>query len=254
MLLAIDVGNTLTNFGIYDGLTLKKSFKTESLASQSEDYYESLIHLYFSSRSLDNRSISQIIISSVVPSLLRIYLSLSERIFSLRPLLVGPGLKSGLPLKVENPPEVGSDIVSAGLGGLRKYGPNLFIADLGTANKYLLIDSSSSFCGLSIAPGLRISLDALVKNTASLPEVSLVAPASPIGKNTPDCMNSGLLYGLAYEISGFAASFSKECGYPLKKVLTGGNASYVKSLLPDFVYDPTLVLDGLSYIAKGYSK
>jgi type III pantothenate kinase len=145
---------------------------------------------------------------------------------------------------------VGSDLVADAVGGTKLYGSSLFIADLGTANKFLFVDKEMAFAGLAIAPGLAISMDALVNRTSALPEVSWAIPEKVMGKNTKDCMNSGITYGTAFQLEGFAKAFEKECGYPLKKILTGGNAMYVKDLLPDFHYDEFLILKGLCEIAR----
>lgn len=254
MLLAIDVGNTLTNFGIFQDDELKGTFKTESISTKSIDEYDAIIKLFFRKMNLSEQSIDKAIISSVVPSLTRVFVSLSEKLFMVKPIVLGPKLHSGLQLKVDNPSEVGSDLVSDAIGGISIYGYPLFIADLGTANKYLYIDEDGAFAGLSIAPGLAISMDALVNKTAALPEVSLNVPSHVMGKNTRDCMNSGITYGTAYQVRGFAENFERESGKKLKMILTGGNAIYVKDILNEFVYDETLLLKGLKEIAKRREK
>jgi type III pantothenate kinase len=250
MLLAIDVGNTLTDFGVFLDHRLVRTFLTESVATKSADEYESILSLFIQSKKLDPKEINRVIISSVVPSLTRVFSLLSEKLFSTEPILLGPHLRSGLLLKVDHPAEVGSDLVADAVGGLLSYGKGLFIADLGTANKFLFVDKDGAFAGLAIAPGLAISMDALVNRTAALPEVSWQIPAQVMGKNTRDCMNSGITYGTSFQVRGFAESFEKECGYPLTKILTGGNGIYVKDLLKDFIYDDSLLLRGLDEIAR----
>jgi type III pantothenate kinase len=248
MLLAIDVGNTLTDFGVFEEHHLVRTFLTESVSTKSADEYETILSLFIQSKAIDPSEIHEVIISSVVPALTRVFSTLSEKIFHVKPIVLGPHLKSGLLLKVDHPAEVGSDLVADAVGGLGYYGKGLFIADLGTANKFLFVDKEGAFAGLSIAPGLAISMDALVNRTAALPAVSWAIPAKVMGKNTKDCMNSGITYGTAYQVQGFAAAFEKECGYPLKKILTGGNGVYIKDLLSDFVYDPYVLLKGLDLI------
>jgi type III pantothenate kinase len=248
MLLAIDVGNTLTDFGVFDEHKLIRTFLTESVSTKSADEYETILALFIQSKAINPLEIKAVIISSVVPSLTRVFSLLSEKIFHCPPVILGPRLKSGLLLKVDHPAEVGSDLVADAVGGLTGYGKGLFIADLGTANKFLFVDKEGAFAGLSIAPGLAISMDALVNRTAALPEVSWAIPSKVMGKNTKDCMNSGITYGTAYQALGFAEAFEKECGYPLKRILTGGNGVYVKDLLPSFSYDPSLLLKGLDVI------
>ncbi|MCR4561635.1 MAG: type III pantothenate kinase [Bacilli bacterium] len=254
MLLTIDIGNTMVGFGIFENEKLTHSFATESHTSKSSDEYEAALKLLFSSNQLVFSMVDKVCISSVVPPLLRIFAPLCEKLFNLRPLVLGPGLKTGLPIKTDNPSEVGADLIADAVGGVALYGKDLFIADLGTANKFLYIDERGAFSGCAIAPGLMISMNALVNGTSALPEVSMDAPKSSIGKNTKDSMNSGIIYGTAFEILGFAERFEKELGKPLTKILTGGNAIYVKALLKDFHYEKDLLHEGLKTIARRNEK
>jgi type III pantothenate kinase len=250
MLLAIDIGNTLIDFGVFEKDRLVSVYKTSSNSAKSVDEYESVVKVFVASRKLDPFLFDGVIISSVVPALTAVFGELSEKVFLRKPIFVGPHLKTGLRLKVDHPQEVGADLVCDSVGGVALYGAPLFIADLGTANKYLFIDETGAYAGLSIAPGVAVSLSALVNKAAALPEVPLVIPEHAIGKNTMDCMASGITYGTAYQIEGFAASFEKESGLKLKRLLTGGNAIYVKKLLPDFAYDEGLTLKGLAAIYR----
>ncbi len=247
MLLTIDVGNTLTDLGVFEGDKLVSTFKIKSNVDRSYDEYR-VIFTSFLKREASCKDFTRAIISSVVPSLTRIWVGLCKDILHIRPLVLGAGLKTGVKLAVNNPSEVGSDLVADSVGGVALFGNDLFIADLGTANKYIHIDENGSFGGVAIAPGLAISMNALVKGTASLPEVSGLITKTVIGKNTNDSMNSGILNGTVYEIEGFYHAFMKEVGRPLKPILTGGNAHFVKDLLPDFVYEEWLLLLGLKEI------
>ena len=248
MLLCVDVGNTLTDLGLFDGDAMVNSFKTKSDVDRSLDEYQSVLALYIESRHLVVSKVDAAIISSVVPSLTRIWTTLIENVFGAKPLILGPKLKTGLAIVTDRPSEVGSDLIADAVGALLRYGPSCLIADLGTANKVLLLDKDSCFSGVTISPGLSLSMEALVRGTAALPKVSLIAPKNVIGRNTPDSMNSGIINGTAYAIRGFALAFEKECGYPLKRILTGGNAIYVKDVLSEFAYDEFLLLKGLRAI------
>lgn len=199
---------------------------------------------------LTKENFQKCIISSVVAPLTDIFVFIIKSNVGINPYVLGPGLKSGIVLRIDNPKEVGADLVADSLGASFRYGGDVFIADLGTANKYIYLDKDGAFAGLSIAPGLRLSLNALVKGASALTNIAIRKPASPIGKNTIDCMNSGIVNGTIYEIEGFASSFEKEVGHPLKKILTGGNAIYVKDSLPSFEYDETLLLDGLNHLLE----
>ena len=141
---------------------------------------------------LSAKDIHGAILSSVVPSLTRIWSKICLDVFLTKPLVVGPHLKTGLPINADHPNEVGSDLVADAVGALHRYGPACVIVDLGTANKVILLDKEGAFSGVSIGPGFKISIDALVENTAALPEVSLLPPKSVIGRNTEDAMNSGM--------------------------------------------------------------
>ncbi len=250
MLLTIDVGNTLIDFGFFDENELKAVYKATTKPIRSEDEYRSVLLLALKTVGIDPKEIEDTIISCVVASLTRPFVHIVTSFFGKRPLVLGPRLSSGVELKVDNPSEVGSDLVADSVGAKAKYGSDVFIADLGTASKYIYIDENGSFAGLAIAPGFRISIEALVSGAAALPEVTLLPPKKVIGKNTIDCMNSGIIYGTSYEIMGFLNAFERETGRKLKKILTGGNASYVSSLLPDFTYDPNLLLYGLESIYR----
>lgn len=247
MILCIDIGNTVTEFGAFEGKELLVAYKTNSDIKKSQDEYRGVLRTFLLESNLKG-DFEGVIISSVVPSLLVIYVSLSKEVFGLSPLIVGPRLKTGLALKVDHPNEVGSDLVCDSVGAVEAYGSNLFIADLGTASKFIYIDSARAYSGLAIGVGLRLAAEALNEKTAALPSTSLIAPKFSMGKNTADCLNSGLTYGMSFMTRGFAESFAREAGQPLKKILTGGNAFYLKDILNDFIYDEHLLLKGLASI------
>lgn len=250
MLLAIDIGNTLIDFGFFDGEELRAVYKVATKPLRSEDEYRSSLLLAFETLGIRKECIEDSIVSCVVPPLSATFSSLCLSLFGKRPFLLGPGLSSGVRLEVDNPSEVGGDLVADAAGAKERFGGDLFIADLGTASKYILISKDASFGGLSIAPGLRLSIDALTEGASALPEITLLPPKKAIGKNTADCMNAGILFGTVYEVRGFAEAFERESGRSLKKILTGGNAKYVSSLLPEFAYEPHLLLWGLEQIYR----
>ncbi len=245
--IAIDVGNTLTKFGLGEGGEISLSYEFQTEPSRRRDELRARILAF-----LGERKPRKAILSSVVPSLLGEYRAALEGVAG-RLLVLGPGLKTGLALHVENPKEVGSDLVAGAFAAKSLFGKNLFIADFGTATKYIYLDGEGRFAGLSIAPGLEISAKALSKDASALPEVPLEIPPSPIGRNTVSCMQSGILYGRAYECLGFLESFSKEAGVSLRPILTGGNARHILPLLPEFHFEENLVLKGLFLIGEGFS-
>lgn len=250
MLLTIDIGNTLIDFGLWEEDELVYVYKTRSKPLRSEDEYRSVLELFVITKHLENANIERAIISSVVPVLGRIFKSIVFDLFHVRAKTLGPRLKNGLQIKTDNPAEVGADLVADSVGAVSLFGSNLFIADLGTANKFIYIDSTSSFAGCAIAPGLSTGARSLTKDTAALPEVNLQAPKFVIGKNTHDSMNSGIIFSNIYAIKGFYEAFQKESDVPLKAILTGGNAIFVKDLLEGFEYREDLLLWGLKEIDK----
>lgn len=250
MLLTIDIGNTLIDFGLWEGDELSFVYKTRTKPLRSEDEYRSVVELFVLTKHLEKANIERAVISSVVPPLSPIFKSIVYSLFGVKAKVLGPRLKSGLAIKTDNPQEVGADLVADAVGAVSLFGSNLFIADLGTANKFIYVDETSSFGGCAIAPGLSLSAATLSKDTSALPEVNLLAPDHVIGKNTHDSMNAGIIFSNVYSIRGFADSFDKESGKPLKKILTGGNSIYVKKYLPDFEYEENLLLLGLKEIDK----
>lgn len=250
MRLGIDIGNTLINFAIMDDEGIIRTHKLATHPFMTEDGYRSALTAFLNESDLEPSFIASAIVSCVVAPLLAPFKRLCATLFPSRALFLGPRLHSGIALKVDNPGEVGSDLVAVALGAHLRYEGDLFVADLGTASKYILLEEGGIFAGLAIAPGLRVKAEALAAKASALPEISMIAPASPIGKNTVDCMNSGAIYGSVYELEGFAKAFEERAKKPLKRILTGGNAPYLAPFLSDFVYDEHLLFHGLNAIAK----
>ena len=249
MLLAIDIGNTLTKFAVFDGEDLITSFKIHSETKKSEDEHR----LNFANllKTLDKKvRFNKVIICSVVPALTHIWVSISKKLLKVRPHIVGPGLKCGIAIKADDPASVGTDLIADVIGAGTKYGPGCLIVDMGTATKFILCDKDGAFGGVAIAPVFGISMDSLVSRASALPEVSAIAPKKVVGKNTNDSMNSGIVYGAVYQIEGFAKSLEAECGYPLKRIITGGYSGFVFKHLKDFIQDEYLLMEGLKEIEK----
>lgn len=248
MLLTVDVGNTLIAFGVFDESRLVASFKTATDIKKSLDEYISTIDTFIQFRKIDKNAFRGAIISSVVPFLTEVMREALRLTFHLDSVVLTPGLKTGLPIFIDHPNELGSDLVADSVGAIAKYGAPLTIIDLGTAIKILAIDHKGAFVGATFYPGLYVAVDALIGRAAQLARVSLSRPKKVIGKNTKDSTNAGAIYGTASMIDGLVAKFEEELGYPTKRVITGGDAPYVKDLLPDFIYDEFLLLDGLRII------
>ena len=191
------------------------------------------------------------IISSVVPPLTTILQTAVNKIIGKVPMVVGPGIKTGLNILMDNPKAMGADLIVDSVAGINEYGAPLIIIDMGTATTVSVIDKDKNYIGGMIIPGLRVSLESLVSRTSQLPRIGLEAPAKTIGKNTVDCMKSGILFGNASMIDGLIDRIREEIGCEAKAVATGGLAKTVIPLCKhDIIADDELLLKGLYLIYR----
>ncbi|MCF0116755.1 MAG: type III pantothenate kinase [Bacilli bacterium] len=245
MILAVDMGNTNIFVGLYQNTDLLLTYRTLTDQGKSYDEYLQIFKDFIRNNNIQI-PIDGAILSSVVPSLTSVIKTVIEEIFKCKVLIVGTGVKTGLPIKMDNPNEIGADLIAVSVGAVSKYGYPTIIADLGTASKIILIDKNGNFAGGSILPGMKISARALTQFAAQLPDISLIAPKSAIGKNTPDSMNSGCVYGAACAIDGLCKKFENEIGYQCNLVLTGGYAPLIKDYIDArFNFEKNIILDGL---------
>jgi len=227
MILTVDLGNSNIVFGVFENDNLKKSMRIKTDKNRSSDEYHMSMISLFNTKKIEIEKIEGAIISSVVPSLTQV---LSEAIFQIinrYPLIVGPGVKTGLPIRTDNANEVGADLICGSVGAKEKFGYPLLIVDFGTATKIDVIDNNGAFCGCVIAPGLKVSTEALVNVASQLPQINYIAPKKIVGKNTPDSMNSGSVYGHAFMIDSFIENIEKELGYKCGVIATGGLAKQI---------------------------
>lgn len=251
MNLCIDVGNTTIGVGFFKEEKLLKKLTITVDLKKTNDEYLSLLKRTLKENDFDAKDVSSIIFSSVVPSVNGPFLLALEELFSISPLVIAPGIKTGLTIHVDNPSEIGNDLIAVMVGVKEKYGYPCLIADLGTASKILLVDKNGTFTSCVIIPGLSLSINSLTKNAALLPEVSLKKPKTIMAKNTNDAMNAGVVYGHADMIVGLINRYEKELGYKCKHILTGGSAIYIKDVIDnDFIYDPVVCLEGLNDIIR----
>lgn len=251
MNICIDVGNSTVALGVYkdDALYERMSFNTDPKLTDDECYH--YLKRVMTTLNIKESDVETIILSSVVPQINVALMEAIKRLFNKGPMLIGPGTKTSLSIKVDNPSEIGNDLIADLVGAKEKYGYPCIIADLGTASKILLLDKAATFSSCLIMPGLTLSAESLSNKAALLPEVSLIAPKSIIAKNTLGAMNAGIVYGHADMILGLLKRIEKEIGYPCKHILTGGGATYVLDILKDdFIYDKNLNLDGLNIIVN----
>jgi type III pantothenate kinase len=258
MIIAVDLGNTAIKLGLYHQHQLIQRFVTHTNKVKSISEYIISFQSFIGGVPSFSEKIEGIILCSVVPTLTTVVKQALEAVFKTKVFLVGKGIKTGLQISIDNPSELGTDLVADAVGGIVKYGKPLIIVDMGTATKVIAVDKNGTFSGVVIAPGLMISMEALVGRTSQLMEVSLEVPSKVIGKNTADSINSGILYGNAELVLGVTKRIENELLITgCKKILTGGYAHYLEPLLKEyFVFDESLALDGLIdiYFRNGEKK
>jgi type III pantothenate kinase len=249
MILAIDMGNTNIVFGCVDDDQIYFEERLSTDLSKTELEYAVGFKTVLEINNIDSKNIKGAIISSVVPPLTNVIKNAVEKIINITPLTVGPGLKTGLNILMDNPKQLGSDLVVDAVAAIKEYGEPLIVVDIGTATTISVIDQKKNYIGGVIMPGLKVSLDSLVSRTSQLPRISLEAPKHTIGKNTVDCMKSGIIYGYASCIDGMICRMEEELGYSATIVATGGLA---KVIIPqckkDIILDNELLLKGLKII------
>lgn len=251
MILAIDIGNSNITLGVFSADELVFSSRLHSDTSATEDEYAYRILQVANLYDLDKTCIKGAVISSVVPQLTAIIKHAVKFVFGVDSLTVGPGVKTGISIRCDNPSSVGADLICASVAAHCIYGSPALVIDMGTATKMTVVDKNGAFVGTSIIPGIETGLYALSNGTAQLPKISLDSPGAVIGKNTVECMKSGVVYGHAAMIDGMIDRINEESGETLSVYITGG---YAESVLPyckkKMTYDESLILKGLNIIYK----
>jgi type III pantothenate kinase len=227
MLLVLDVGNTNTVLGVYDGEKLVAHWRVTTSKSQTVDEYGVLFRNLFAMDGLTVDDVSGIVVSSVVPPVDSTLREVCARYFHMQPLLIEPGVKTGMPVQYDNPAEVGADRVVNGVAAFAKYGGPCVVVDFGTATTFDVISAKGEYLGGSIAPGIGISADALFSRTARLPRIDIKNPGKVIGTNTVTSIQSGLFYGYLGLVDGILERIIGELGKNTKVVATGGLASLI---------------------------
>lgn len=249
MLLVVDIGNTNIALGLFEGDKLIQHWKIRTERDKTCDEYGIVLLNLLSLTHLDAESIMSVIISSVVPPLTPVFQELSQNLFKRKSLVVGPGLKTGLPILYDNPQEVGADRVVASVAAFAKYGGPAIVVDFGTATTFDAVSAKGEYLGGSIAPGIQIAAEALYLKTAKLPRIEIKKPQHAIGRTTVTSMQSGLYFGYIGLVSNIIKEFSKELGENIKVVATGSFASEIYPDLELIEYlEPFLVLEGLRII------
>lgn len=250
MILCIDIGNSNICLGVYDGDKLIWSGRISTERRKTSDEYTAKIYQLLTVSGVDIKKIEGACICNVVPEINSAICTAVKSILKTTPLCVGPGIKTGLNLLVDDPAHLGADLVAAAVGAVSRYELPVLILDLGTATKIIVVDETRAFRGCTIAPGVEISLRALSEKTSQLPNISLEAPTNPIGTNSVSCMQSGVVFGTADMLDGMCRRINRQLKVKAKSIVsTGGLAS---GIIPycetDVTDDPNLILWGLKVI------
>ena len=249
MLLAIDIGNTNLTLGVYDESVLLFTARLSTDTRLTSDQYAVDIKDILALHNTDYRDIEDCIIASVVPTVATSVANAISLLCHIVPLELGPGLKTGLNIKIDNPAQLGADLVAGAVGAISEYTLPCIVIDMGTATTVSVINGEGQFIGGSIAAGVMLTLKALTENTSQLPSINLSAPSSVIGRNTVDCMRSGLILGTASMIDGLIERIAGELDEIPTVVATGGlSKEIITHCKSEIIYNENLLLEGLREI------
>lgn len=255
MLLVLDMGNTNITIGVFEGEKLRLESRIATNLKKMEDQYAvelfDILRLY----DLNAHDFNGAIISSVVPPLNNVIRRAVQKVTGVAPMIVGPGTKTGVNIRIDNPAQLGADLLVGAVAAIEQYGAPCIIWDLGTATTVSVVDKDGLFRGGAIMAGVGVALDALSSRTSQLPQVSLEAPDKVIGGNTIASMQSGAVFGTASMIDGMCDRIETELGYPATVVATGGLGSEVsRQCRRKVIYDDNLLLSGLYIIYERNKK
>src|SRR5579859_2862706 len=246
MLLAIDVGNTNIVYGLFDGERLCHHFRVESARSRTADEYAVQLRAMLAMQGVGPESVQAAIVACVVPSLTEPMLQLVKRAFGRDAMVVGPGIRTGMAILIDNPREVGADRIADAVAGFEKAKGGVIVVDFGTSTNFDVVTPKGEYLGGVLAPGLQISADALFVRAAKLPRVEIARPPRVVGRNTVHAMQSGIVYGYVGLVDGLVDRILAELGYPCAVIATGGLASLIAPLSRTITaVDDELTLVGL---------
>lgn len=249
MILAIDVGNTNIVIGIIDSGKIVGQFRLSTNINETAEEYAIKLSSILKISNINPSDFEGSVLSTVVPPFIRTMSKAVKLIIGKPPIVVGPGIKTGLNIKTNNPAELGADMVVGAVAAIEKYTCPIILFDLGTATTASVIDKNGSFIGGAILCGVKTALNALSMGTAQLPQIDIVAPEKAISSNTVDCMRSGAVFGTAAMIDGLVNRFEKELGEKATVVITGGlGASVATHCQSEVIVDRDLLLEGLNMI------
>ena len=249
MLVAVDIGNTNIVLGFLDGDAIAGTYRITTKANHTSDEYGLFLTEFLKMSGFQPSDVDDVIICSVVPKVMHSFRSSIVKFLDIDPMVVGPGIKTGMNVRVDDPKSLGADILADCAGAYYEYGGPVLVADFGTATTFNVVDENKVFRGGVICPGLSTGLRALGERCAQLPQVHLSSPKSAIGVDTEKCMLSGSVLGTAVLLDGITQRIEEELGRPATLVVTGGLAKYVIPLCRHpLTYDPELLLKGLALL------
>jgi type III pantothenate kinase len=255
MLLAVDLGNTNVVLGLYEGEKLVQTFRVATVRSRTEDEYAVLLQQLFSLRQLSFHAVSAAIIASVVPQLTDVMISAIRQAVGREPLIVGPGLKTGMSVLYDNPHDVGADRIVDAVAAYARYQSAVIVVDFGTATTFNCISPKGEYLGGVIVPGVKVSLEGLLQSAAKLRPVELTAPPRVMGRNTTHALQSGVIHGYAAMVDGLVERLVEELGFPCRIIATGGLSSLIgKHAKRIEELDLNLTLEGLRILYERNSK
>ena len=251
MILTVDIGNSNIVIGGVEGETIVFEARLRTEATKTSDQYCVDLKILLDVYKVDPEQIEGSIIASVVPQVLNSFQTAIRKLTGKACLVVGPGLKTGLNIRLENPNQTGADLVVGSVAALREHKPPLIVVDMGTATTMVVLDETGALVGGCICPGVKISMDALTERTALLPGLQLDQPKRAIGRNTIDCMRSGIMMGTACMLDGMVERMEEELGSKVTVVTTGGIAKFITPLCRrEMIYDKDLLIKGLAVLYR----
>jgi type III pantothenate kinase len=255
MLLAVDIGNTHTVFGVFENGKLIADWRVSSAVSRTEDEIGTQVRAFLQDAGIKPKAIEGVAISSVVPNLTEVFVLMARKYFSAEPVVVSAKLHLGIKIRYEDPSMVGADRLCNAVAGFAKYGGPLIIIDFGTATTYDVISARGDYLGGVIAPGIETSAADLHRRAAKLPKIELKFPKEVVGRDTASSMQAGILYGAVDAMEGMIERIKRKVGRKAKVVVTGGYSKIIRdhSNSIDF-YEPSLVLHGVQLIYEKVKK
>jgi type III pantothenate kinase len=251
MLLCIDIGNTNLVLGLWDKEQWCARWRIRTAREKMPDEYALLLKAMLKDRGYDLQDVTRVVIACVVPRLKKVFYEIFKQNCNIIPLILGPGVRSGLRIRIDNPAELGADLVADAVAAYHRLQSSCIIIDFGTATTFSAVSKEGDFIGVAIAPGLEVAADALSTSTAQLPRISLMPPVKAIGTNTVHSMQSGLIYGYVGLVEGLIRRIRKELGGDAEVIATGGLSEVLSPLTTEINHtDTELTLDGLRIIGE----